>query len=701
MGNHQSLRILLRDTCRFIQSSFAVIARAAMHTYIFALPFTPFETDLYRRYVDTSGPHAVRVIRGEEADWDPCVQVVKFSNPIKSVAVSGDGIHVAVACGKSIYLLDASTRVLIVTLEGHVEDVESIVFSTDSTRVASSAGDATIRIWNCLTGQQLQSLPGAKKRPYVVSKLDGSLLVVYRYSSAVFYDWLTGEAQEVLDKGDDVCSIAISSDGSRVAVASQHSVMTWTPKVKKRVLVKYDRPEEASVVFSSDADCLVSGYGPFIKFWDVDTGRLQKTFKMENGREVRLLAYSSDGRSLASVSSTGVVDIWDPTRGTITRTFKHDCWLMSVAFSANDAFLFSHNNAGALVTWDCGSTSQPNLESVPHNGPIEFMAISGDGATAISTADGTAIAWHTQSGKQLFKLVGHTYNTKAIAISQDGAYIVTGGDKKLRLWDKTGLELKVMKKKNMGSITAVAFLPNSHRVISGHEDECLIIWECRSGAKVKTLRLEKESGAITCIKFLNNGARMMTHSGGSGLTWLWNSSTWKQLYQLEYRGDPALDISLDGSLIAWATENFLRVYDSNTGNERFATPLGVTINGRLRPVQRIAFVHDCRFVVTQFEQGITLVWNAVTGERMSPPNPSLYPVAGRQKILKSTSRCCILSEGWFYEVDTDGQCIPICCLPTSMTVTSTCFHEDTCIIGTRSGGVVIICLPQYSEEAEL
>jgi WD40 repeat protein len=471
-----------------------------------------------------------------------------------------------------------------------------------------------------------------------------------------------------------------------------------TPNFKKRVLAKYDRPAKASVVFSPDANCLASCSGSFIELWDVTTGRLQKTIGMEGGREVRLLAFSPDGRSLISVSGAGTIDLWDPTEGTILRTFKHDGWLLSVTFSADGSFIFTHDEMGTVGIWDRESTVQSSLESVPHDGPVESIVISDDGTIALSSSGGTAFVWNVQSGKELFKLLGHTHNTAGIAISWDGAYMVTGGDKELRLWNKTGRELKVMKKKDVGRVTAVAFSLNNRRIISGHEDGCLVIWECPSGAKVKTLRLEKGSGAITSIRFFDGGARMITHSKGSGLTWLWNSSTWKQLYQLEYRGDPALDISLDSSLIAWASETFLRVYDSNTGNERFAAPLGITING---PVQRVAFVHDCRFVVTQFDHKKTLVWNAVTGERMPPPNPGLYPVAGRQKDPNSPSRYCILSEGWFYEVDTDGQCIPICCLPMSMTITSTCFHEDTCIIGTRSGGVVIIRLPQYSGEGEL
>jgi hypothetical protein len=150
-----------------------------------------------------------------------------------------------------------------------------------------------------------------------------------------------------------------------------------------------------SVAWSPDGKTLASGSRDnMVKLWDTATGKLLSTLEGHSG-EVWSVAWSPDGKTLASGSSDQTVKLWDTATGKLLTTLQ------------------GHNDVVASVAWS----------------PDGKILASG-------SSDKTVKLWEAATGKPLTTLEGHTGTVYSVAWSPDGKTLASGaGDKKVKLWE--------------------------------------------------------------------------------------------------------------------------------------------------------------------------------------------------------------------------------------------------------------------------
>ena len=146
-----------------------------------------------------------------------------------------------------------------------------------------------------------------------------------------------------------------------------------------------------SVAFSPDGRLLASGsMDRTVKLWDVQTNACLRTLTLHTSW-VRSVAFSPDGKLLASASDDKTVRLWDPQTGAPVRVLSgHYSGVLAVAFSPDGRTLVSLSpvNRGELIVWDVQSGALVKRIAVNHTSMVRTLAFSPDGKTVV-TAGGS------------------------------------------------------------------------------------------------------------------------------------------------------------------------------------------------------------------------------------------------------------------------------------------------------------------------
>ena len=191
------------------------------------------------------------------------------------------------------------------------------------------------------------------------------------------------------------------------------------------------------VAFSLDGRLLATGGDDrTARLWDPATGEHRRTLPGHHG-PVRGVAFSPDGRLLATASDDGTARLWDPATGEHRRTLPgHDSTVLGLAFSLDGRLLATASWDRTARLWD-PATGEHRRTLTGHDGEVTGVAFSPDGRLlATAGGDGTARLWDPATGEHRHTLTGHSGGVGAVAFSPDGRLLATaGGDGTARLWD--------------------------------------------------------------------------------------------------------------------------------------------------------------------------------------------------------------------------------------------------------------------------
>jgi WD40 repeat protein len=201
---------LVRDALRFMRYFKQAIESYPLQVYNSALVFSPHRSLIHRCFT-SEAPQWVVVKPGLESDWSACVQTLEgHSGGVNSVVFSTDSSRLASAShDKTVKIWDASSSKCVRTLEGHSDWVSSVVFSADSSRLASASDDKTVKIWDASSGKCVRTLEGHS---------DSVSLVVFSADSSRLASASDDKTVKIWDASSGKCVRTL--EGHSVAVSS-------------------------------------------------------------------------------------------------------------------------------------------------------------------------------------------------------------------------------------------------------------------------------------------------------------------------------------------------------------------------------------------------------------------------------------------------------------------------------------------------
>jgi WD40 repeat protein len=464
------------------------------------------------------------------------------SDRIDGAAFSRDGRMLAtISRDRTVDLWEVTPptgRNRLAVLTGHTGAIQTIAFSPDGRTLATAGEDRSVILWDLAKPTRpqrvasLTGLTGLTGVDMVAFSPDGTTLAavgVDRDRDGALILW------DIDDRGHprhlatqtgvyDSSAVVFSPQGRTLVTSTSRLIVKESPagvvtavthgsgatiwdltdRTRPRGLFRIHPASETSA-FSPDSRLLAIAHGEGATLWDLTDHIRPRQIATLSGHTdvIQAMAFSPDGRALATTGLDNTAILWDvtdPTRPTRSATLTgHTSSVAAVVFDQDGAALTTADSDGTIARWRRASRAPASVATLTgHTSGVQAAAFSPDNrALATASFDRTVILWDITDPARPHRaatLTGHTGPVRDVAFSPDGTSLASVGDDGITLlWDVTD-RLHPHRLATLSAstpVTAVAFNPRAALLVTAGgkllEDGWAALWDIADRSRPRKL----------------------------------------------------------------------------------------------------------------------------------------------------------------------------------------------------------------------
>lgn len=302
-----------------------------------------------------------------------------------------------------------------------------------------------------------------------------------------------------------------------VCVLSIVGVRYWITRPVLIPLVKHKKPVDC-VAYSPDGRWIATGGDEnSLCIWSANNGTLLRTIQGHQGH-IMTVAFSPDSERVITGAQDNTAKVWDVERGVEVFTLAgHDKRVDGAVFSPDGNLIGTGAWDGTVRIWD--SNTGKLIRQFPTH-KVNRLRFSADGQKiATCSWDWTARTYDVKTGKELKAFEGHRSGVYTVAFSSDGLRLVTASeDGTARVWQvDTGKQILLLEG-HAGPVYDAHYGPGDKRIVTCGKDRTIKVWNLDQA--MESLTLVKHAAEVRCVASSPDG-RSVVSGGAKTTAFLW------------------------------------------------------------------------------------------------------------------------------------------------------------------------------------